>query len=135
LAALNCWYAALCRSLPLTGFHMAYCIHWCRGDRSVTSVDCLYPSKGRFGNWSLAFAFEIHYIASTREKHQEIKDTYAGLSALLKTFSLIWAFTSVLWNCTEFISLIMGNPVDISMYFVSRRQHACKVQRPNSTLQ
>ena len=30
-------------------------------------------------------------------------------------------------NC---IYIIMGNPVDISMYFVSRSQHACKVPSP-----
>ena len=90
----------------------------------------MYPSKGKSGKGSLAFAFEIHDIASTREKRQEIKETHAGLASF-KTLSRIWASQAnsggELHQC---IYIIMGNPVDISMYFVSRSQHACKVPCP-----
>jgi hypothetical protein len=61
--------------------------------------------------FSLAFAFEIHYIASTREKRQEIKETHAGLASF-KTLTRIRAFKQILGvNC---VYIIMGNPVDIT---------------------
>jgi hypothetical protein len=50
----------------------------------------MYPSKGKSGKGSLAFAFEIHDTASTREKRKEIKETHAGLASF-KTLSRIWA--------------------------------------------
>ena len=45
-----------------------------------------------------------------------------------KLFPEFWLHKQILGvNC---IYIIMGNPVDISMYFVSRSQHACKVPCP-----
>ncbi len=71
----------------------------------MASVDWMYPSKGRSGNGSLAVAFEIHNIASTREKRHEIKEAHAGLASF-KTFSLTCAFTSKFWGCTTFILFV-----------------------------
>ncbi len=86
----------------------------------------LVRSCNRDGN--LAVAFEIHNIASTWEKRHEIKETHAGLASV-KTFFLEMCFHEQTLGL-YYLYIIRGNPVDISMYFASRRQHACKVPRP-----
>jgi hypothetical protein len=83
----------------------------------MTSVDWMYPSKGRSGNGSLAFAFEIHDIASTREKRQENNVTHAGLETF-STFSRIQAFTNKLWACATCILFVASQKISARISLV-----------------
>ena len=105
LDSLNCWYAALRDSLPLTFSHVASGIHRCRRGRSRAPSDCMYPSQDRSDNRILLLAFDTHDAASAREKRQEINVTRSGLAWLI-TLSLIQAFTKRMWGCATFVLLV-----------------------------
>ncbi len=104
LGALNSWYALLRDSLPLTFSHIASCIHWCRRGRSMSTVNYMYPLKGRSNNWILSLVL----IPTMLHGHWRIQQRNMGMC---------------------YVCIMSDNPVEVPTYLFGRRQHTSKVPR------